>query len=84
MEYEVCLRFRGLRIIEHLASQHFRVGTTSQRVKFMEVMAEIGRNRLPSFVLRCWNISREHLELMLQGVGVEEEDPNSLKPRPGG
>ena len=94
----------AVRIIEHLASQHFRVGTTSQRVKFMEFMArglssrprfasnmaqrfqaEIGRFRLPSFATRCWNITREHLELMLQGVGLDEEqeDPNSSKPRLG-
>lgn len=60
-------------IVEHLAGQHFKIGQSNLRVKFIEHLAEIARWRLPSFAQKVMNISKEHLELMHQGVGVDDE-----------
>jgi len=60
-------------IVDHLAQQHFKTGQSNLRVKFIEHLAEIGRLRLPSFALKAVNISKENLELMHQGVGIDDE-----------
>ncbi|CAK9109720.1 unnamed protein product [Durusdinium trenchii] len=61
-------------IVDALAQQHFRTTASNLRLKFIEQVAEIARFFVPSFAQKVINIGREYLELMLQGVGVEEEE----------
>ncbi|CAJ1425980.1 unnamed protein product [Effrenium voratum] len=64
-------------ILEALVQQYFRPSSSAMRLKFIESIAEISRARLPSFAVKMMNISKEHLNLMIQGVGTEDRDSDA-------